>query len=325
MRITLSILILLLCANVWAQKGTIMFYNLENMFDTVDDTTKTDNDFLPESQRQWIPSRYYHKLGQMYKAVSACGGWDAPAIIGVCEIENRKVLEDLAVRTEFSKMGYKIAHFESADVRGIDVALLYNPKKFKLITSKPLRPNLASNTKTRDILYCKGLWGEDTLHVLVNHWPSRRGGQAKSDWKRLVVAKQLKHTVDSILRIDPRAYIVAMGDFNDEITSKSLQLLVAEQDSKTASLARLPVSKTSAPGSLKFRNRWYVYDHILVSSAMFTYVAGSEMHICNEPALQEADGKNLGTRPLRTYSGMRYLGGYSDHLPVFIRFGVDKK
>ena len=325
MRRAATVLMLLFCAYAWAQKGTIMFYNLENLFDTVDDTTKSDNDFLPESQRQWTPPRYYHKLSQTYKAVSACGGWDAPAIIGVCEVENDFVLKGLTLKTEFSKMGYKIAHFESTDVRGIDAAMLYNPKQFKLISAVPLRPYLASNTKTRDILYCKGLWGNDTLHVFVNHWPSRRGGQAKSDWKRLVVAKQLKQNIDSILRKNPQALIVAMGDLNDEITSKSLQLLITGQDGKPASMSQLPISKSSAPGSPKFRNRWYVYGHIIVSPALFKYVSGNEMNICNEPMLQEPDDKNLGTRPLRTYAGMRYLGGFSDHLPVFIRIDTSKK
>lgn len=320
-----TILLILLCTNVWAQKGTILFYNLENLFDTADDTTTSDNDFLPQSQRQWTPARYYHKLDQTYKAVSACGGWDAPAIIGVCEAENRFVLNGLVLKTEFSKMGYKIAHFESADVRGIDAAMLYNPKQFKLISAVPLRPFIAKNTKTRDILYCKGLWGKDTLHVFVNHWPSRRGGQAKSDWKRLVAAKLLKHSIDSVQQRNPHALIVAMGDFNDELLSQSIQLLIAGKEGKPAPMSPLPISKTSAPGSLKFRNHWYVYDHIIVSASMLKYVGGGEMNICNEPMLQEADGKNLGTRPLRTYAGLRYVGGFSDHLPVFIRIDTGKK
>ena len=313
------------CSCAWAQKGTIMFYNVENLFDTEDDSTTSDNEFLPQSQRKWTSQRYYHKLGQIYKAISSCAQWDAPVVIGLCEVENRYVVNGLALNTELSKQGYRIAHSESADVRGIDCAVLYNPKLFRLISFEAIRPQIAPNIKTRDIAYCKGLWGKDSLHVFVNHWPSRRGGQSKSEWKRMAVSHLLKQRVDSILARNPQALIVVMGDFNDELSSPSIQNLISPPPGSRAPLQSLPLSEDSPPGSLKYRNRWYVYDHILVSHAMSRHVAQAQMSICKAAQLQEPDTKNMGTKPFRSYAGMKYIGGYSDHLPVFIRIAAKNK
>ena len=318
-------ILILSCASSWAQKGTIMFYNVENLFDTFDDTTKSDNEFLPQSQRHWTNQRYYQKLDQLYKAISSCSEWDAPAIIGLCEVENRYVLNGLVLKTELSKQGYQIAHAESADVRGIDCAVLYNPKQFKLISFEAIRPYIARNIKTRDIAYCKGLWGKDTLHVFVNHWPSRLGGQAKSEWKRMVTSQLLKQRVDSILVHNSSALIIAMGDFNDDLPSASIQNLISPSDGKDAPLLNLSISAGSAPGSLKYRSSWYVYDHIFISCALNKYVVSSQMTICNAPQLQETDVKNMGTKPFRSYAGLKYTGGFSDHLPVLMQIDTKKR
>jgi len=313
LRINIFLLLSIACILCKAQSHTIVFYNTENLFDTIDNPLKNDNEFLPNADKHWDSYKYYKKLTAIYKAIASCGQWQFPSIIGLCEVENKKCLEDLCLQTPLSKAEYGIVHYESEDTRGIDVALLYNPQAFTLLSSNIVRPQFKNpSTKSRDILYVSGLLGKDTLHLFVNHWPSRRGGQTATEQKRATLASLLKAKSDSILAINPNACIIAMGDFNDQANNSSLQTL-------SGSLTPLNTTKHSAPGSLKFRNAWQTFDLFAVSQKVPDRWNAQAYTISNADFFFVDDDKYLGKKPFRTYSGPRYLGGYSDHLPIYIQ------
>lgn len=299
-----------------------MFYNVENLFDTVDDSLKNDNEFLPESSKKWTQYRYKQKLENIYTVIAQVGGWEPPAIIGLCEVENRYCLEGLVLHTNLSKYGYEIVHHESADSRGIDVALLYNPEVITVEHHEIIRPKLSKTIFTRDILYVKCNSKKETFHVYVNHWPSRRGGQTKSNWKRVAVAELLQDHLDSVLKEDSNAKVMIMGDFNDELTNESLQLLQTIGEGKV--IRSLPTCENSSSGSLQYRGQWYVYDHILVSQSLSSSVLSGCQTILNAPYLLTEDKRSLDMKPFRTYAGPHYLGGFSDHLPVFIQVNTQR-
>ncbi len=309
----------------------IAFYNVENLFDTINDPHTNDDEFLPTSDRKWNGFKYHEKLNHIYKTLTALGGWDAPAIIGFCEIENRFVLNELITKTPWKKLKYNIIHEDSPDRRGIDVGLIYRAEKFKPIKHEAIRLNFPFDTatKTRDILYVKGLvFKKDTLHVFVNHWPSRSGGQAASEPRRIFAAQKIRHYVDSICIKDPDANIIIMGDFNDEPGDKSLlETLRAKPTKEELNGCDLYNSSyiyfKQGKGTEKYKEHWAVLDQIILSSALVTrshglVVENGVSYIFDAPWLLEEDTKYLGTMPFRTYAGPRYLGGYSDHLPVFV-------
>ncbi len=203
--------------------GLVGFYNVENLFDTEDDEGKDDAQYLPEGDYKWTPDKYQIKLTNLAKVINAMTGSYSPDILGLVEIENRRVLEDLVSHKDMKKNGYQIIHFESPDRRGVDVGLLYKPQTFIPFHTKALELQNPADTsfKTRDILYVKGLFQrKDTLHVFVNHWPSRRGG--KEDM-RILAGKLARNAVDSILQINPKAKIILIGDFNDDPTNHSIE------------------------------------------------------------------------------------------------------
>lgn len=302
--------------SVFGQSHTVLFYNAENLFDTIDDPLKNDNEFLPQAEKHWNSYRYYHKLSSIYKTIAACGKWEFPAVVGLCEVENRKCLEDLCLYTPLSKAEYRIVHYESPDMRGIDVALLYNPNIVTVLSSRAITPAFSNkDIKTRDILYVRGLMDTDTVHFFVNHWPSRRGGQQASEPKRIAVAQTLKSVADSILHVNPKALILAMGDFNDQSEDKSIALL-------SESLVPSLPEKESAPGSLKYRQAWQTFDLFLASPELLKQKCSAHYIIANHDFLLINDQKYLGTKPFRTYAGPRYLGGYSDHLPIYIQINT---
>jgi predicted extracellular nuclease len=210
-----------------------MFYNVENLFDTQDDPLVRDEEFLPEGDRFWNKHKYYSKLNNIYKVIVAVGEWSPPAIIGLCEIENRKVIDDLVSSTPLNKFDYQIVHKESPDRRGIDVGLLYRKELFTPLSYEAIPINFPNNpeSKTRDILYVKGITNtSDTLNIFINHWPSRWGGQLESEGRRVFVASVLKEKVDSIFKSNPKSNIIITGDFNDYPNNKSLnEVLAASQ------------------------------------------------------------------------------------------------
>ncbi len=317
-----------------AQRGDIriMFYNVENLFDTYDDTTKRDNEFLPDGVKYWTSRKYYEKLNNITKIITAVGeDFQPPDIVGVCEIENRFVLEQLIKKTALSKFQYKIVHYESPDKRGIDVGLIYRKKNFKVLYSNNYKVSLGDAKRTtRDILYVKGLSKKDTLHIFINHWPSRWGGQLKSDPKRIAAAKTLRAIVDTIFQKSPNANIIIMGDFNDYADNNSMKKYLNAkyedvQSFKNNELYNLTSlnNKNIKYGSHKYQGHWGILDQIVVSGSLLTktnnlYTKKEFANVFSSDFILEKDIKFSGFQPFRTYIGMKYIGGFSDHLPIYL-------
>ncbi len=309
----------------------VMFYNCENYFDTQNDSITADEEFLPDGERKWTPSRFYTKANQIAKVITAVGGWQPPELVGLCEIENRGVLDYLTLKSILYPQEYKIIHKESPDARGIDVALLYQPQKFNPLVIQFIPIHYPySNHKTRDILYTKGhLPNNDTLHLFINHWPSRYGGMLESEENRIFVASILKKTIDSIFQTNTLAKIVLVGDFNDEPNNnsilKTLQANPSFDSLVTPQLVNLSYALQFEKqlGSHKFQGHWGILDQIIVSGGLLqkgtqTYTTTDKATIYNAAFLLEPDQTYLGLKPYRTYDGFKYQGGFSDHLPVFI-------
>lgn len=304
----------------------VMFYNVENLFDTINDPAINDEEYLPESSLEWVSWKYYDKTNKLAQVIANVGGLELPGIVGICEIENRLVLENLVKAAPIEKGNYKIVHYDSPDRRGIDVGLLYRPEKFRLLYSSPLRLNLANDTnfRTRDILYVKGVvLGADTLHLFVNHWPSRSGGQEASEPKREAAAALLKQTVDSLFSIHKSVQILIMGDLNDTPKNSSVfeVLGASNPDVGAGRLQNLMFGMDPQLGTHKYRGEWAYLDQLIVSKALlYGPLRVNELGavVFRAPFLLEADTRYTGDFPFRAFRGPRYAGGFSDHLPVFV-------
>lgn len=335
LRVSLSFVLLLsFQQNTFAQKASsyrIAFYNLENLFHPSDDSTKNDGDFTPEGAYHWTDYKYKDKCNRMAKAILSIGQWEPPAIVGVCEIENTQVLEDLVATDVLRKFGYHIIHYESPDRRGIDVGFIYRKELFKPHYSKPINVKLDNdpNFKTRDILYVKGCFAKnrtDTLHIFINHWPSRYGGQAISEPKRIKASITLKHYTDSLFSLNTPANIIILGDFNDEwdnISLKdSLKAIKLSQMTNENQLINLMAEMPQSAGSHRYKGTWSYLDQIIVSANLLEsgsmQVAGKNAQVNSAPFLLETNERYPGNVPYRTFIGRRYNGGFSDHLPVYI-------
>ena len=306
------------------------FYNLENLFDTENDTTINDEEFLPDGGRGWTEERYAEKQANMAYVISEIGKDKAPqglSVLGVAEIENRKVLEDLVSQASLKDRNYKIVHFDSKDARGIDVALLYNPSHFipthSQIIDLPIFNDDSIPRYTRDILYVKGDLDGDEVHFLVNHWPSRRGGADRTDPHRIRGAKICKEVIDSLTVIDPNVKVIVMGDVNDDPTSESVKSgLMAVADKDDAKIGRMynPMEDfyRRGQGSNAYRDNWSLFDQMIFTpgwldtedDGYFFYRA----NIFNKQFLVQRKGQYKGY-PFRTFSGSNYQSGYSDHYP----------
>ena len=312
------------------------FYNVENLFDTFDDTLKHDEEFLPYGIKAWNQGRYNDKLRNIFKVMVNVGGWELPEIIGVCEIENRFVLEQLLQRTPFSEFNYGIIHEESLDARGIDVGFLYRRDYFIPVDHEIIRitfpmPEFASY-RTRDLLHITGVVNKsDTLDIFICHFPSRRGGEEVSEPKRIYVAQQVRNRIDEILADRPNANVIVTGDFNDEPTNKSLAEVIRGrenwEDVKPGSgdmFNFMYTMKTKQGlGTYKYQAFWNMLDHFIVSEGLMdnnskTYVTPSSAHIFNTNWLTTEDEAAPGMKPNRTYGGAYYYGGFSDHFPIFL-------
>lgn len=311
--------------------ATIGFYNLENLFDTEDDESINDEEFLPDGERSWNAERYQEKLGNMAYVISQIGLELNPkglSILGVSEIENRKVLEDLVVQAPIKDRNYQIVHYDSPDKRGIDVGLIYNPKQFTPTHSEKLPyPITEGDTLfTRDILYVRGELDGEEIHVMVNHWPSRRGGEARSEPKRNTCALIVRNQVEKIMLEDDQAKIFIVGDLNDNPDNTSVRSVLPAKSEKD----ELLTGDTYNPmynmyqrgfGSNAFRDAWSLFDQIILSEEVtnkeqdgyFLY----KTEIFNPRYLVQRKGQFKGY-PKRTFAGGSYLGGYSDHFPVFV-------
>jgi predicted extracellular nuclease len=302
-----------------ADRQIVAFYNLENFFDTVDDPVKNDNDFLPGSFKDWSEQRYLEKLENITSSISSIDQNSVPAIIGVAEIENKTVLTDLIYQPAF-KRAYDFIHYDSPDKRGIDVALLYNRNIFTVLSHEKVRVVLDANQNytTRDILYVKGAFDrDDIVHFFVNHWPSRREGTRKTMPKRIAAAQSLSSKTRNILQADPRAKIVVMGDFNDLPVSESITRYLKDE---FYNLAFIPYSRKM--GTVFAKGRWLMFDQIMISQGMMIAhgykIKSSRLTVHFDKRLLFYDKKRAIYRPNRSYSGKKYHGGFSDHLPVYV-------
>jgi predicted extracellular nuclease len=328
----ISILLsLLICPCVSAQNTfRVMFYNVENLFDTMDDPDKQDDEFTPEGFRHWNNYRYYKKLNNLAKVITSVGEWEIPALVGMCEVENDKTVKDLTHYSPLKKMNYRYVVTESDDARGIDVALLYQRDRFKYLYHSCTRIFFPNNPqkKTRDILHVTGeVITGDTLDVFVCHFPSRRGGEFESEPDRMYAASVVRAKADSLSAIRSKANILIMGDFNDEPSNKSIARILCAENKETPGLYNLflPVAKKSATGSYKFRDQWNFLDQIIVSENVLN--PGHSFRVLPETAtifqaefILTEDVTHGGKRPKKTFHGYKYEGGYSDHLPVYVDF-----
>jgi len=314
---------------------TVAFYNLENLFDTFDDPITFDDDRTPEGKDHWTEDIYEEKLKNMAYVIAQIGAEVAqtsPAILGVAEIENRKVLEDLINQPLLRDKNYGIVHYDSPDRRGIDVALLYQKNHFKVINSKAYELPIYDTEEpdkrvyTRDQLLVSGILDTEKMFFIVNHWPSRRGGEARSSYKREAAAALNKRIIDSLHATAPDIKIITMGDFNDDPLNKSIKKILNAKGKKQQ-VKRLglfnpmqSIFKTGT-GTLAYRDKWNLFDQIIISEPFLKpdfetyrfYKAG----IFNEAFLSNPDGRYKGY-PYRSYANGSYTGGYSDHFPVYI-------
>lgn len=302
-----------------------MFYNVENLFDCRHDSLKDDCEFLPEAEKRWTPYRYWRKLNGLSKVVAAVAEERLPDMVGLCEVENDSVLFDLTRRSSLRALGYRYLMTCSPDVRGIDVALLYQPGSFRLLASREVAvPSEREGFRpTRNILYAKGrVLSGDTLHVLVCHLPSRLGKTLESRRHRRLAASTLRRQVDSIAAVSVRPRIIVMGDFN----AGEKDVLFREYfDTVLYEPSLSPHSAERAKGSYRYHGVWETLDHILVSPALLD--AGARFRTADGkhsfvafPFMCEPDKTYGGLRPFRTYQGPIYRGGYSDHFPVLLDF-----
>ncbi|QQS29597.1 MAG: hypothetical protein IPM47_01195 [Sphingobacteriales bacterium] len=310
--------------------GIVAFYNVENLFDTEDDPITDDSGFLPNSAAGWTLQRYEQKLGRLTQVLDSIGRGGLPDLIGLCEIENKRVLQDLIAHANAGKT-HDIVQYDSPDARGIDVALIYNKKAFTPTFSEPLRVSFdfEPETPTRDILYVQGNFRGEPLHLFVNHWPSRRDGEEKSEPKRMAAAAVLRKKLDGVYSADPKAKVIIMGDFNDEPDNNSIRngVRAMPHNSKdpinNESLYNMMYSKQqSGEGSYNHRGDWNMLDQFIVSGELLkssggVYLDSKDVHIYKRDWMLYTTDKGDKV-PNKTYGGNKYYGGYSDHLPVYL-------
>ncbi len=310
----------------YLKPARVIFYNAENLFDTINDRDINDEDFLPEGKLKWNTKKYQTKLSRLARVISTMLDTVQPLVIGLCEIENKKVLDDLIEQPVLKKFKFGIVHHNSPDERGIDCALLYNKSVVEPVFDATLPVNFPYETKdkTRDILYFKAFMGDEySIYFFVNHWPSRRGGQEESEKKRIAASNALKAKIENLYLGEPYARVVIMGDFNDNPTDQSIiHLLTSDKKSKTQPLSNLMLPLfTNKEFTLKFGNETDVFDQFIVSKNLLDdkskyMVHNSKAKIFSPEWLLFNHPKN-GVIPNRTFANGRWTAGYSDHLPVY--------
>ncbi|NLP57310.1 endonuclease/exonuclease/phosphatase family protein [Lutibacter sp. B1] len=303
---------------------TIAFYNLENLFDTKDDPLTLDDDFTPEGKKHWNYKRYKKKIKRLGSVIAQLGAeksFHTPAIVGVVEVENRNVVNDLVHSKHLEKHHYDFVHYDSPDERGIDVALLYKKELFELLSSETFTLYLESENGdrdfTRDILLVKGNLNGELVHVIINHWPSRRDGSDITEEKRIKAAKLVLEIVGKINAETENAKIIVMGDFNDDPTSNSVKEYLVN-DTFYNPMERLI---NTGKGTLSHRKTWHLFDQIIFSKNFLTIEPNKHSfkyaEVFDKEFLKVWKGKLKGS-PYRTYIGKWYKGGFSDHFPVYV-------
>jgi predicted extracellular nuclease len=306
--------------------NSILFYNVENLFDTIDDPLKDDAEFSPGSKSDWNSPKYKTKISHIGQVIEKA---NFPAIIGFSEVENDAVLTDLVNSPTLAHKKYGFVHFDSPDERGIDVALLYRTDLFKVQSSKALNVSFPTepDDKTRDVLYVSGTLGGETLHIFVNHWPSRSEGEEKTRHRRAAAGSVVRHSVDSLFKAAKDPQIVIMGDLNDhptdESVTKALGTLNSDQPITPNNIYNLADRfAKEGKGTHKYKGEWGTLDQLIVSSGFLAakgiYTKNDAAHVAEFDFLLEPDTRAGGVWPKRTYGGTKYLDGYSDHLPVYL-------
>ncbi|MGB5417472.1 endonuclease [Algibacter sp.] len=303
---------------------TVAFYNVENLFDLKNNRLKHDNDFLPGSVKNWTPKRYQNKLRKLGYAISNIGQRETgkhPALVGLAEVENAIVIKDLLASKHLENCHYDFVHFNSPDERGIDVALLYDTTVFKVSHSEAFEVRLtdADGTPdyTRDVLLVSGILEGEKIHVIVNHWSSRREGEKETEVKRLASSEKVSAIIDSLKKEDEHTKIMVLGDFNDTPQNSSLKRLVDNH----SLFNPMETLRSFTRGSVKHQRQWFIFDQILVSTNFFKSSENEfeffKANIFDEDFLKLFKGPFKGS-PFRTYVGQKYKGGYSDHFPVYL-------
>ena len=301
---------------------TFVELNCENLFDCRHDSLKNDTEFLPDGSYHWTRTRYWRKLDRVGQTIIACGvkgqSWQLPDMVALCEVENDSVLHDLTRRSLLRNARYDYVMTCSPDERGIDVALVYSPFSFRLIRSHSVRVEPIKDMRpTRDILYASGVIASgDTLHVIVAHLPSRRGGERHSRPFRMAAASRVAAVVDSIYNVSKDAKIIIAGDFNDYANSASVRMLCGK---RLKDISAEATGRNGAKGTYRYQGEWGSLDHILVSESLARNVV--HCYVNDAPFLVEPDEKYGGVKPRRNYLGPRYQNGFSDHLPLVATFG----
>jgi hypothetical protein len=317
----------------------VAFYNVENLFDTINTPGVNDIEYTPKGANKWNTKKYTEKLNNLAKVISEIGvdhTPHGPAILGVAEIENFDVLKDLVKEDAIASRNYQIVHYDGPDRRGVDVALLYQPAYFKVTNSKSytLRIPGKDDFFTRDQLLVSGELHGEPFHFIVTHWPSRRGGEKRSRPLRIAAAQLGRHIIDSIQRIDPNAKVIFMGDLNDNPDNESVVKHLRTQPEISA----MGDTDLYNPfysffkkgiGTLAWRDSWSLFDMILLTKPLTNSTDYSSYrfyraNVFNKKFLQTPDGRFKGY-PLRTHAGGRYLGGYSDHFPTYILLVKENK
>ncbi|MDR1680194.1 MAG: endonuclease/exonuclease/phosphatase family protein [Prevotellaceae bacterium] len=336
------LLLILLAAGIcpagYAQEAryVVAFYNVENLFDTLLSPDVHDEEFTPEGPKEWNGKKYWHKMNNLEEVFFAIASTvkTYPTVIGLSEIENRNVLEDIVALKKLQKANYQIAHFDSPDARGVDVALLYRPDRFNYEGSAPIKTVVESRPdfRTRDILMVWGTIEGERFCFFVCHWSSRIGGQQQSEYLRMAAAQCVRHAADSMMQAYPGIKIAIMGDLNDDPIDKSIyEILGAGGDRKevppTGYFNPFYAMFKKGFGSLAYNDAWNLFDNIIVNGALANGAKGTLTlqktggkyygAIFNRPFLLQKSGQ-YKNYPLRTYVGNVFQGGYSDHFPVFI-------
>jgi len=310
----------------------VAFYNVENLFHPSDDSLTRDDDFTPEGLYHWSYKKYYKKIANVAKVLVAMGEGSPPALVGLAEIENEQVLKDLCYRSPLHAYGYRYVHHDSPDRRGVDVALLYRDslvtvlREHKVPVVFPFEPK----TRNRDLLYALvRLPCGDSLHLVVNHWTSRFGGYAATIPKRNHYADVARQLVDSVMRLNTFANVLLLGDFNDYATDESMvahlraRVFAPENTEDTLFNLMYYFENQNNVGSHKHEDFWRCLDQIIVSRALLLghsrlRIAHQRPYIFQAPFLFVPDEKYGGVKTYRTFLGPRYIGGYADHLPVYV-------
>ncbi len=322
---TIFTFILVFIARGQTPSFRVMFYNTENLFDTIDDTLKNDEEFLPDGSRHWSMTRFNKKTDAIAKVIIAAGEWEAPALVGLCEVENEEVIKKLVRSDLLTGVNYSFVHFDSPDKRGIDICLLYRDDIVKVISAESWLPDININPvfESRNALFVRAEVFNDTLDFIFCHWPSRRGGVLASDDQRHMIMETVVQRTDSLRRHTGKAEkLVMMGDFNC-----SPEFEAMKEMAKRCGLVNLSADAAArGEGSYRYRGKWEMIDQALVSANMTdaTPAEGKcynlSFSVLNKDFLLEDDPDYPGKRPFSTYREYRWEGGYSDHLPVVLVF-----